>query len=106
MYYKPVVEWFQLLLFKCLNFNPNMIKILMFDISNIGKTIRNTCIILVATYITNMWIARKADLTPTAAIKLIKSKILYNKFINSHRLKGKFNLIFTENYRTLEAANM
>ena len=83
-----------------------MIKILMFDVSNIGITVKNTCIILVATYITNVWIARKAELSPAAAIKLIKSKILYNKCINSYRLKDKFNLVFTENYRTLKAANM
>ena len=104
--YKPVMEWFKMLILKCCNFNPNMIKVLMLDIPNVEKTEKNTCVILVATYITNIWIARKAELTPIAAINLIKSKVLYNKYINLHRLKDKFPLFFTDSYKTLEFANM
>ena len=78
----------------------------MLDIPNVGKIEKNTCVILVATYITNIWIARKADLTPIAAINLIKRKVLYNKYINLHRLKGKFSSFFTDSYKTLEFANM
>ena len=105
MVYKPVIEWFKMLLFQCCNFNPNMIKMLMLDIPNTEKREKNTCIILVATYITNIWIVRKAELTPVAAINLIKSKIMYNKFINVHRLRDKFSLVFTESYKTLEFVN-
>ena len=101
VFYKPVIEWFKGLLFKCLGFNPNMMKILMFDMSNTDRVLKNTCIILTATYLTNIWLARKAELPPIATIKLIKGKIIYNKCINLHRLKDKFNLFFTENYRIL-----
>ena len=78
---------------------------LMLDIPNAEKREKNTCIILVTTYITNTWIARKSELTPLAAINLIKSKIMYNKFINVHRLRDKFSLVFTESYKTLEFGN-
>ena len=104
--YKPVMEWFKMLILKCCNFNPNMIKVLMLDIPNVEKTEKNTCVILVATYITNIWIARKAELTPIAAINLVKSKVLYKKYINLHRLKDKFPLFSTDSYKTLEFANM
>ena len=36
--YKPVMEWFKMLILKCCNFNPNMIKELMLDIPNVEKT--------------------------------------------------------------------
>ena len=101
-YYKPVIEWFKILLIKCCNFNPNMLKILMFDVPNIERTAKNTCIVLVATYVTNIWIARKLELTPSAAIRLIKGKIIYNKSINSHRLRTRFNLVFSDIYKDSE----
>ena len=104
--YKPTLEWFKALLSKCCNFNPNMIKISMFNLPNINRIEKNTCIILLATYITNIWISRKLGLTPTAAIRLIKSKIMYNKFINLHRLKDKFGTFFTDTYQNLEYGNM
>ena len=36
IYYKPVTEWFKMILQKCCNINSSMIKILMFDISDIN----------------------------------------------------------------------
>ena len=77
----------------------------MFDISNIERIEINTCQILVATYITNIRIARKVELTPIAAIKLIKSKIMYNKYINLHRIRTKFNSVFTNCYKNMEYGN-
>ena len=106
-YYKPVIEWFKQLLIKCCNFNPiSMIKILMFDIENVNIKENNTCIILVATYIYNMWMARKTELTPMTAIKLIKNKILYNKCIIKYSLKNNFKLVFTDSYQKLKYGNM
>ena len=104
--YRPVLEWFKTLLFNCCNFEPSMIKVLMFDIQNAELKEKNTCTILVATYITNIWIARKTELPPIAAIKLIKSKIMYNKYINLHRLKTKFSSVFSDSYKTLDFTNM
>lgn len=118
-FYMPVLEWFKSLIYKCCSFNPKMIKVLMLDISNGDRIDKNTCIILVATYITNIWIARKAGLTPLAAIKLSKGKTMYNtninlyrfkamynKNINLYRFKAKFSTIFTESYKSLEYGNM
>ena len=105
-YYKPVFEWFKRLLDKCCNINTSMIKILMFDISNVNRLERNTCIVLVATYIANIWIARKLELTPSVAITFIKGKILFNKLLNKYRLKTKINLIFTDMYLTLKYTNI
>ena len=78
----------------------------MFDIPNIERTAKNTCIVLVATYVTNIWIARKLELTPSAAIRLIKGKIIYNKSINSHRLRNRFHLFLSEAYKELEHGTM
>ena len=78
----------------------------MFDVPNIERTAKNTCIVLVATYVTNIWIARKLELTPSAAIRLIKGKIIYNKSINSHRLRNRFNLVFSDIYKDLEYGTM
>ena len=105
-FYKPVMDWFKALLFRCCDFTPNMIKVLMFDISHIERIKRNTCIVLVATYVTYIWIARKAELTPFAAIRLMKSKIMYNKSINLQRLKTNFFSVFTETYQNLEYGTM
>ena len=106
IYYKPVIEWFKELVFKCCNFNPNMTKILMFDISNVNTQERNTCIILVATFICNIWKARRLDLPPMVAIKLLKDKILYNKKINQNRSRNKFLLFFTEVNSNLKQGNI
>ena len=85
-FYKPAMDWFKALLFRCCDSTPNMIKALMFDISYTERIKKNTCIVLVATYVTYIWIARKAELTPFAAIRLMESKIMYNKSINLRRL--------------------
>ena len=78
----------------------------MFDISNVNRLERNTCIVSVATFITNIWIARKLELTPPVTIKFIKGKILFNKLLNKYRLKTKFNLVFTDMYLTLKHTNI
>ena len=78
----------------------------MFDIANINRIEKNTCIILIDTYISNIWIARKMELTPTVAIRLIRHKIMYNKCINMYRLKNRLNLVFTDNYKELEYGHM
>ena len=100
------MEWFKSLLFKCCNFNPNMMKVVMFDISNADIIEKNTCIILIATYLTHIWIAGKAELTHISAIKLIQSKIMYNKGISLLRLKATLSSIFTDSYKNLEFGNM
>ena len=78
----------------------------MFDISNVNRLERNTCIVLVATYITNIWIARKLELSPNVAIRFIKGKILFNKLLHKYRLKGNFNLVFTDMYQALRHSNI
>ena len=78
----------------------------MFDILNVNRLERNTCIVLVATFIANIWIARKLELTPSVAITFIKGKILFNKLLNKYRLKTKINLIFTDMYLTLKYTNI
>ena len=77
----------------------------MFDISDVNKLERNTCIVLVATFITNIWIARKLELTPIVALKFIKGKILYNKLLNRYRLNNNFNIFFTDMYQNLKHTN-
>ena len=63
-----------------------MLKVLMLDMPNIERIAKNIFIVLVATYVTNICITRKIELSPIAAIKLLESKIMYSKFINLQRM--------------------
>ena len=81
---------------------PNFLKILFLEIPKMTQKVTNTCISLIATYISCMWNVRDSNMDTNTVIKYIKGEILIKHRYLVYAIDDKMSDMATQQYCALE----
>lgn len=100
---KNLVLWLKNALKYFCNFqNCNYLKILYFDLPKVTKLTRNTAILVISSYIVNIWLCKEKNLSEGNVINKIRANILLNQKYNTSIYKENMCKMFTSNYCNID----